>query len=334
MKCIRGRDLLKTGQKYYASDMGLRRHVLGGAFRDYGRVLENLVYLELVRRFAHVRVGTLGSLEVDFVSGDEGSRAYWQVAASVRDEVTLERELRPLRELRDKYMGISSALHKMHAGDALKGLRRAVNIRSLDKLLWMYDDESLIEADLLTYWDRYAGLISGGEPETRHAAREGPPGTIEEKAMLHDLLSYLPDDILTKVDRASMSVSLECRAPLLDHRIVAFALSLPLQYKYHDGVQKRILKDLLFREVPRELIGREKRGFAVPVEKWMREDLDGIRERFFRKEYIEKQGIFSYSVIRRILVGFESGRNPNYAKELWTLYAFQLWHARYLGDPC
>ncbi len=100
---IRGRDLLKTGQKYYASDMGLRRHVLGGAFRDYGRVLENLVYLELVRRFAHVRVGSLGSLEVDFVSGDEGSRAYWQVAASVRDEATLERELRPLRELRDNY---------------------------------------------------------------------------------------------------------------------------------------------------------------------------------------------------------------------------------------
>ncbi len=100
---IRGRDLLKTGQKYYASDMGLRRHVLGGAFRDYGRVLENLVYLELLRHFHNVHVGTFGSLEVDFVSGDEGSRAYWQVAASVRDEATLERELRPLRELRDNY---------------------------------------------------------------------------------------------------------------------------------------------------------------------------------------------------------------------------------------
>lgn len=100
---IRGRELLKTGQKYYASDMGLRRHVLGGAFRDYGRVLENLVYLELVRRFRKVHVGTLGPLEVDFVSGEEGSRAYWQVAASVRDEKTLERELRPLREIRDNY---------------------------------------------------------------------------------------------------------------------------------------------------------------------------------------------------------------------------------------
>ena len=100
---IRGRDLLKTGQKFYASDMGLRRHVLGGAFRDYGRVLENLVYLELIRHFRNVHVGTLGSHEVDFVSGDEGTRAYWQVAASVRDEAALERELRPLRELRDNY---------------------------------------------------------------------------------------------------------------------------------------------------------------------------------------------------------------------------------------
>lgn len=100
---IRGRELLKTGQKYYASDMGLRRHVLSGAFRDYGRILENLVYLELLRRFRKVHVGTVGSLEIDFVSGEEGSCAYWQVAASVRDEATLERELRPLREVRDNY---------------------------------------------------------------------------------------------------------------------------------------------------------------------------------------------------------------------------------------
>ncbi len=100
---IRGRELLKTGQKYYAADLGLRRHVLGGAFRDYGRILENLVYLELVRRCRIVRVGAIGALEIDFVTGGEGSRAYWQVSASVRDEATLERELRPLREVRDNY---------------------------------------------------------------------------------------------------------------------------------------------------------------------------------------------------------------------------------------
>ena len=100
---LRGRELLKTGAKYYVSDMGLRRHVLGGSFRDYGRVLENLVYLELLRRNRNVCIGVLGLSEIDFVTGTGADREYWQVAASVRDESTLERELRPLRELRDNY---------------------------------------------------------------------------------------------------------------------------------------------------------------------------------------------------------------------------------------
>lgn len=100
---LRGRELLKTGAKYYGSDTGLRRYVLGGAFRDYGRVLENLVYLELIRRGRSVHVGVLGPHEIDFVSGPGQAREYWQVAASVRDEATLARELRPLRELRDNY---------------------------------------------------------------------------------------------------------------------------------------------------------------------------------------------------------------------------------------
>ncbi len=100
---LRGRELLKTGAKHYGSDVGLRRHVLGGVFRDYGRVLENLVYLELLRRGRNVHVGVLGPHEIDFVSGPGDTREYWQVAASVRDEATLARELRPLRELRDNY---------------------------------------------------------------------------------------------------------------------------------------------------------------------------------------------------------------------------------------
>ena len=100
---LRGRELLKTGAKYYASDTGLRRHVLGGVVRDYGRILENLVYLELLRRGRHVRVGVLGSGEIDFVAVMPDGLEYWQVAASVRDEATLERELRPLRDLHDNY---------------------------------------------------------------------------------------------------------------------------------------------------------------------------------------------------------------------------------------
>jgi hypothetical protein len=101
---LRGRELLKTGAKYYASDMGLRRHVLGGEVRDYGRILENLVYLELLRRGRDVHVGTMqGGGEIDFVAVMPGGREYWQVAATVRDPATLARELRPLRERRDNY---------------------------------------------------------------------------------------------------------------------------------------------------------------------------------------------------------------------------------------
>lgn len=101
---LRGKELLKTGAKYYASDMGLRRHVLGGVVRDYGRILENLVYLELLRRGREVHVGTApGDGEIDFVAVMPGGLEYWQVAATVRDEATLDRELRPLRERRDNY---------------------------------------------------------------------------------------------------------------------------------------------------------------------------------------------------------------------------------------
>lgn len=100
---LRGREILKTRAKYYGADMGLRRHILGGTFRDYGRVLENLVYLELLRRGRNAHVGIIGSHEIDFVAGPGDKREYWQVAASVRDEATLARELRPLRELRDNY---------------------------------------------------------------------------------------------------------------------------------------------------------------------------------------------------------------------------------------
>ena len=103
---VRGRQILKSGVKYYASDMGLRRIVLGGMVRDYGRVLENIVYLELLRRCGDERrvcVGTAVDAEIDFVTTGRTGTEYVQVAATVRDEATLLRELRPFRRLKDSY---------------------------------------------------------------------------------------------------------------------------------------------------------------------------------------------------------------------------------------
>jgi asparagine synthase (glutamine-hydrolysing) len=94
--------------------------------------------------------------------------------------------------------------------------------------------------------------------------------SIVEAASYLDFSTYLPDDILVKVDRASMAVSLECRAPLLDRRVVEFALSLPENFKYHNGITKRILKDILYTYVPRSLVDRPKMGFGVPLSQWLR----------------------------------------------------------------
>jgi asparagine synthase (glutamine-hydrolysing) len=90
---------------------------------------------------------------------------------------------------------------------------------------------------------------------------------------LWDAGTYLPDDILVKVDRAAMANSLETRAPLLDHRIIEFAYSLPLEYKLDGGVGKRVLREVLYRHVPRKIVDRPKMGFSIPLAQWLRHDL-------------------------------------------------------------
>jgi asparagine synthase (glutamine-hydrolysing) len=114
----------------------------------------------------------------------------------------------------------------------------------------------------------------------------------------YDALTYLPDDILVKVDRAAMSVSMETRAPFLDHRVLEFLISLPKDYLYLNGVSKRIAKDILYKYVPKEIVDRPKQGFSIPVSYWLKNDLknwankiiDEIPENsiFWDKKQIEK----------------------------------------------
>jgi asparagine synthase (glutamine-hydrolysing) len=145
-----------------------------------------------------------------------------------------------------------------------------------------------------------------------------------EELMADDLQHYLPDDILVKVDRAAMAVSLETRAPYLDHRVVEFAWRLPLDMKLRGRTSKWIMRQLLARYVPTELFERPKRGFSIPVDEWLRGPLRDWAEELLKPSRLLEQGYFRPDVIRSAWDAHLSGRSNRQA-QLWTVLMFQAW---------
>lgn len=227
-----------------------------------------------------------------------------------------------------KYRKVSKALNALDGIVPLRKFAAAINSHRLCKLFNLYDDEHILNADQYTHWDRYVDLCGGEIDLNRFLAANNICHTVEERAMLRDIMTYLPDDILTKVDRASMSVSLESRAPLLDYRVVEMALNFPLDFKYHNGIQKRMLKDILFTRVPEEMIGKNKRGFGIPYAKWLKEDFKNITHGLLEENYIKRQAVFNWNVFKNIIYGFNNKSDPNFAKLLWTIFIFQLWYEK------
>jgi asparagine synthase (glutamine-hydrolysing) len=143
-----------------------------------------------------------------------------------------------------------------------------------------------------------------------------------------DFITYLPEDGLTKVDRTGMAVSLETRSPLLDYRIVEFALQLPLDMKYRNGVQKYLLKKILYKRLPKGLFDRPKQGFDLPLNSWFRKELKPMLQKHLSKERIERYGFMNVDFVNKIMNAHFSGRY-NYYYMLWTLLSFDLWYERY-----
>ena len=142
--------------------------------------------------------------------------------------------------------------------------------------------------------------------------------------MLLDTLTYLPGDILTKVDRASMSVGLESRAPYLDHRLIEWAWNLPFNMKYNSTTPKWILREILKKYIPKELINRPKMGFGVPIDKWLRGPLKEWASDLLSEDKIRNQNIFNEKVVTEKLDCHIKGKKGLH-HELWTLLMFQSW---------
>jgi asparagine synthase (glutamine-hydrolysing) len=223
--------------------------------------------------------------------------------------------------------GVGALLPKhrqpMQLGDKIKKFAAIMGRRQPDD----------IYRRLVNYWE---------EPDRIFGTDDEPPSPIDDPTLARDipafvarmryldLATYLPDDILTKVDRASMAVSLEARVPLLDHRVVEFAWRLPPDLLIRDGKGKWLLRKVLDRYVPRELIERPKTGFGVPIGTWLRGPLRGWAEDLLSESSLRAADIDDPAPIRTKWDQHLAGAR-SWAYELWTAAVWVSWHRRWLG---
>ncbi|HEX2215225.1 MAG TPA: asparagine synthase-related protein, partial [Xanthobacteraceae bacterium] len=280
---------------------------------------------------AHVTVALSGD------GGDELFAGYTRYFRGQGLWQAIDATPRPLRTLAARGIWALPPAAWSAAAAAIPEQRRPVQfgdkMHKLAGVLAGEPEASAFYRQIVSQWADPASVVRG--------ARERPgllddarirslvPDFVERMQYL-DTLTYLPDDILTKVDRASMAVSLEARVPLLDHRVVAFSWSLPPAMKAGSGIGKRLLRSVLHRYVPRELVDRPKMGFAVPLDRWLRCELRGWAESLLDQRRLEQEGILDSTVIRRRWTEHLAGKR-NWQASLWAVLMFQAWKERWLA---
>lgn len=212
---------------------------------------------------------------------------------------------------------LPARLRYANPGDKLHKAAEILAVRSPEE----------IYLGLVSHWKNPEQLVQGGrEPPsllTDPAHRADLPD-FEHRMMYLDTVTYLPDDILAKVDRAAMSVSLETRVPMLDHRVVEFAWTLPLAMKIRHGQGKWLLRQVLYRHVPQAMIDRPKMGFGIPLDVWLRGPLKEWAAALIEPSRLAREGIFDPAPIQRKWAEHQSG-SRNWPYYLWDVLMFQQW---------
>jgi asparagine synthase (glutamine-hydrolysing) len=235
-------------------------------------------------------------------------------AASLRalPQSDWDRLLKPLR------FALPRQLKVQHPGEKVHKLAGIAALASLDAVYqW-----------LISQWPVPAALVPGArELDTPLNTAARLPNALSQplpRMTYLDLVTYLPDDILVKVDRAAMAVSLETRVPLLDHRVVEFAWRIPAPLKLRGGRGKHLLRAVLERYVPRSLFERPKMGFGVPIDHWLRGPLREWAEHLLEPAKLRAQGYFAVEPIRQAWTEHVEGRH-SYQYRLWVILMFQAW---------
>lgn len=280
-------------------------------FADSSQIPTYLV-AELARR--HVTVALSGD------GGDELFGGYSRYQSARRTSRIL-RIPRPLRAVAARALKRATSAHLPFVDG-----RRAQKAEAISRLLPATDAQTLYRG-LLSVWKDPGDIVqSAAEPPDAFIDRGiwSTVPTMVDSMMLLDSVTYLPDDILTKVDRAAMAVSLEGRVPLLDHRIAELAWTLPLRAKLDGATGKRILRDVLAKFVPRPLFERPKAGFGIPIGSWLRGALRPWAEELLRPTKVRQHGLLNASRVQATWQQHLSGER-DWTFRLWTILMLQAW---------
>jgi len=244
-------------------------------------------------------------------AGDELFVGYTRYNSSIRLAKMIQRVPAGIRPLIGKmlspFAADASQLNKV------KEVLLSKNISSIPRIQTAFLNQQKLENLILDYEGYQENDLGGSSLNAISAA---------------EYLRYLPDDIMAKVDRASMAVALEGREPLLDHRLAELVIPLPMDLKYKENSLKYILKEITHKYIPKEIMDRPKQGFGVPINHWMRSALKDIPQTYLSDDFVKNQGLFSVDYTRTARKQFLDGTIKDYS--VWHLIAFQTWYEKWM----